>query len=255
MQPIVLADNIPASATTLELTIPNVPFAVTNLPQFLRVVAMDSSGQQGWDQTPLIVSTGDINGTLQIAPDYAGKTFIGGHQEPQETWTGVTNGSEEGYIFLESDGGLFPTLGSILPLPMVSTDTARLVVISHNNSNDLKWFFAPGYFSIRPDAALGLKPPVVKLTSPVASSIFVGGSVVPITWTASAQQSLRSFDIQVSTDGGQTFHLVTTNLGASARSFLPASTGTPDVRVRVIARDKVFQNSSDGASTVFSITP
>jgi hypothetical protein len=258
VQPIVLADNIPASATTMELTIPNVPFAVTNLPQFLRVVAMDSSGQQGWDQTPLIVSTGNINGTLEIAPDYAGKTFIGGHQEPQETWTGVTNGSEEGYIFLESDGGLFPTLGSILPLPMVSTDTARLVVISHNNSNDLKWFFAPGFFSIRPDAALGLKPPVVKLTSPVAGSTFAGGSVVPITWTASAQQSLRSFDIQVSTDRGQTFHLVTTNLGASVRSFnwqLPASTGIPDVRVRVIARDKVFQNSSDGASTVFSITP
>jgi hypothetical protein len=82
--------------------------------------------------------------------------------------------------------------------------------------------------------------------------------MVPITWTASAQQGLRSFDIQVSADGGETFHLITTDLRADTRSFswqLPASSGIADVRVRVIARDKLFQNSSDGASSVFSITP
>ena len=48
------------------------------------------------------------------------------------------------------------------------------------------------------------------------------------------------------------------DLGANAKSFrweLPASSGIADVRVRVIARDKLFQNSSDGAATVFSITP
>jgi hypothetical protein len=36
---------------------------------------------------------------------------------------------------------------------------------------------------------------------------------------------------------------------------LPASSGIPDVRVRVIARDQIFQDSSDGSATVFSITP
>ena len=105
---------------------------------------------------------------------------------------------------------------------------------------------------------LGLQPPVVHLTSPTPGSTFAGGSVVPITWTASAQQGLRSFDIQVSTDGGKTFHLITTDLRANTRSFnwrLPASSGISDVRVRVIVRDKLFQNSSDGAGTVFSITP
>lgn len=258
VQPIVVADNIPASANTLEITIPHVPFAVTNLPQFLRVVALDNSGQEGWDQTPIIVSDGNINGTVQITSNYSGQTFIGGHVEPQETWTGTTNGSEEGYIFLEADGGLFTTLTSTLPLPMVSTDAARLVVISRNNSNDLKWFFAPGYFSIRPDPALGVKAPVVKVTSPTAGSIFPGGSAVPVGWTASAQQGLRSFDIQVSTNGGNTFYYIAKELPAAARNFnwqLPASTGISDVRVRVIARDVLFQNSSDGAANVFSITP
>jgi hypothetical protein len=257
--PIVLADNIPAGVRSFEITLPSVGFQVTNLPQFLRVVAIDSSGQQGWDQTPIVIASGRVTGTLQITTDYAGKTFVGGHATPKETWTGSTNGgTTEGYIFLESDGGLFTTIGSFIPLPIVSTDTARQVVVAHNNSNDAQWFFSSTYFSIRPDAALGLQAPIVHLTSPTAGQSFNGGSTVPITWTASAQQGLGSFDIQYSTNGGLTWHFITQGLSATSRSFnwvLPASTGIPDARVRVIGRDKIFQNSSDGAGIVFSITP
>ena len=255
---VVLADNLPPSATSLEITIPPVAFQVTNIPQFLRIVTVDSSGQQGWDQTPLIVPSGRITGNIQITSDYSGKTFIGGHLAPAIAWTGSSNGNTEPFIFLESDGGLISLFGGNATLPILSTDTARLAVFSSANSNDIEWFFSNTYFSIRPDPALGLQAPVVHLTSPTPGSTFAGGTVVPITWTASAQQGLRSFDIQLSTDGGQTFHLITTDLGANTRSFnwqLPASSGIPDVRVRVIARDKIFQNSSDGANVVFSIVP
>ena len=256
--PIILADNVPASARSLEITIPNVGFAFTNLPQFLRIVAIDTSGQQGWDQTPIIVSTGNITGNIQITSDYSGQTFIGGRNTPEETWTGNTNGVVEGNLFLEADGGLFTTIVTTVALPIVSTDSVRQVVLSHINSNDLKWFFSPGYFSIRPDPALGIKAPKVQLTSPSAGQSFAGGSTVPIKWKASAQEGLRSFDIQYSANGGQTWHFVVKDLAANAKNFkweLPASSGIPDVRVRVIVRDKLFQNSSDGAGIVFSITP
>ena len=258
-QPIVLADNLPPTATSLEVTIPPIAFQPTNLPQFLRVVAIDASGQQGWDQTPLIVPSGRISGSINITSNYSGQTFIGGHPAPAITWTGNANGaSTEPFIFLESDGGLISLFGGNATLPILSTDTARLAVLSSSNSNDIEWFFSDTYFSIRPDPRLGLQAPVVHLTSPTPGSTFAGGSVVPITWTASAQQGLRSFDIQVSTDGGETFHLIATDLRGNTRSFdwqLPASTGIAEVRVRVIARDKLFQNSSDGAGIVFSITP
>jgi hypothetical protein len=257
--PIVLADNLPPTATSFEVTVPSVTFQATNINQFLRIVATDSSGQQGWDQTPLIVPSGRITGNIQITSDYSGQTFIGGHLAPEITWSGSANGGiTEGFIFLESDGGLVSLFGGNVTLPILSTDTARLAVLSYSNSNDIKWFFSNTYFSIRPDPALGLKAPRVRLTSPAPGSTFTGGSVVPIAWTASAQQGLRSFDIQVSTNGGKTFHLITTNLPASARNFdwqLPASSGIPDLRVRVIARDNLFQNSSNGANVVFSIIP
>jgi len=256
--PIILANNVPASARSIEITIPNVGFAFTNLPQFLRIVTIDASGQQGWDQTPIIVSTGNITGNIQITSDYSGQTFIGGRNTPAETWTGNTNGVIEGNLFLEADGGLFTTIVTSIALPIVSTDSVRQVVLSHINSNDLKWFFSPGYFSIRPDPALGIKAPKVQLTSPTTGQSFAGGSIVPIKWKASAQEGLRSFDIQYSANGGQTWHFVVKDLAANAKNFkweLPASSGIPDVRVRVIVRDKLFQNSSDGAGVVFSITP
>jgi len=257
--PIVLADNLPPTATSLEVTVPSVPFQATNINQFLRIVATDASGQQGWDQTPLIVPSGRITGNIQITSDYSGQTFIGGHPAPAINWNGSANGgTTEGFIFLESDGGLISLFGGNATLPILSTDTARLAVLSYTNSNDIKWFFSNTYFSIRPDPGLGLQAPRVNLTSPTPGSTFHGGSVVPIAWTASAQQGLRSFDIQVSTNGGKTFHLVATGLPGNTRSYdwqLAASSGIPDVRVRVIARDKLFQNSSNGANTVFSIVP
>jgi len=255
---VVLADNLSPSANTVEVTIPPVAFQPTNINQFLRIVAIDSSGQQDWDQSPIIVPSGNITGNIQITSDYSGKTFIGGHPAPAITWTGNTNGNTEAFIFLESDGGLVSLLGDHATLPILSTDTARLAVLSSANSNDLKWFFSDTYFSIRPDPAFGLKAPVVQVTSPTTGSTFSGSGVIPITWTASAALGLRSFDIQASTDGGRAWHLVVTDLGASVRSFnwqLPSSTGISDVRVRVIVRDKMFQNSSDGASTVFQISP
>jgi hypothetical protein len=256
---IVLAGNLPPTATSLEVTVPSVPFQATNINQFLRIVATDASGQQGWDQTPLIVPSGRITGNIQITSDYSGQTFIGGHPAPEITWSGSANGgTTEGFIFLESDGGLISLFGGNATLPILSTDTARLAVLSYSNSNDIKWFFSNTYFSIRPDPGLGLQAPRVQLASPTPGSTFQGGSVVPIAWNASAQQGLRSFDIQVSTNGGKTFHLIATDLAANTRNYdwqLPASSGIPDVRVRVIARDKLFQNSSSGANVVFSIIP
>ena len=130
---------------------------------------------------------------------------------------------------------------------MLVRDRARLALQVRNNSNDVKWFFSDGYFSIRHDPRLGLTPPTVNLQSPITGRLFAAGSSVPITWTATAQEGLRSFDIQASYDAGRTWHPIVRELPGNTSSYnwqLPPSSGIPDVRVRVIARDVRFQNSS-----------
>jgi hypothetical protein len=260
-----LVSNIPASARSWEITIPNPGFAGSNEPQFLKVVTTDASGQEGFDEAPVLVPSGNITGTLTITTDLSGQTFTGGEPTPEIDWTGSVNGGTiTPVMVLESDGagvqgldlggghGIFTQ-----NFPFVSTDRARLALQVRSNSNDVKWFFAEGYFSIRHDQRLGFEPPFVDLKFPVGGEQFPGGSTVPISWTATASEGLRSFDIQASYDSGRTWHLIVRDLSGGATSYdwqLPPSSGIPDVRLRVIARDVRFQNSSS-TSGLFSINP
>ena len=259
-----LVSDIPASARSWEITIPNPGFAASNQPQFFRVVSTDVNGQEGWDEAPVLVPSGNITGELTITTDLSGQTFAAGEPIPDMDWTGSVNaGTITPVVVLESDGAGIAGLnigghGEFFQnFPFVSTDRARLALQVRNNSNDTAWFFATGYFSIRHDTRLGFQPPAVDLKSPVGGESFPGGSIVPVSWTATASEGLRSFDIQGSYDSGRTWHLITRDLPSTAISYdwqLPPSSGITDVRLRIIARDLRFQNTSS-TSGPFSITP
>lgn len=259
-----LVSNIPGSARSLEITIPNPGFAASNEPQFFRVVATDTSGQEGWDEAPILVPSGNIIGDLTITTDLSGQTFTGGQPIPDMDWTGSVNfGTITPVVVLDSDGAGISGLNIgghgvfFQNFPFVSTDRARLALQVRNNSNDTAWFFASGYFSIRHDSRLGFQPPSVNIAFPIGGESFPGGTIVPISWTASASEGLRSFDIQGSYDSGRTWHPIIRDLPGTTINYdwqLPPSTGIPDVRVRIVARDVRFQNSSS-TSGAFSITP
>ena len=65
-----------------EIIIPDPGFAGSNEPQFFRVVSTDASGQEGWDEAPVLVPTGNVTGTLTITTDLTGQTFNGGEPIP-----------------------------------------------------------------------------------------------------------------------------------------------------------------------------
>jgi hypothetical protein len=262
---IVIADNLPGNARSFEWTVANPGFAVTNQPQFLRVVATDATGQEGWDQTPLIVSSGRLQGELTITTNLTGQTFYAGQPIPAVDWTGVVSDfpTYEPFIVLESDGEMIGGTrvadghGEFFgDFPAISTDTARIAIRASNNSNDVKWFFASGYFSIRHDPRLNFVPPVVQMLTPDTGATFAAGSILPITWSASDDEGLYSFDVQVSYDGARTWHILAKDLASSTRSYnweLPSTVGISGVRVRVIARDIRFQNNSSGSDRSFTI--
>jgi len=259
-----LVSNISGSARSLEITIPNPGFAASNEPQFFRVVATDTAGQEGWDEVPVLVPSGNVTGSLTITTDLSGQTFIGGQPIPDMDWTGSVNfGTITPVVVLESDGAGIAGLNIgghgmfFQNFPFVSTDRARLALQVRNNSNDTAWFFANGYSSIRHDSRLGFQPPSVGIMFPVGGESFPGGTIIPISWTATASEGLRSFDVQGSYDSGHTWHPIIRDLPGTAINYdwqLPPSTGIPDVRVRIVARDIRFQNSSS-TSGAFSITP
>jgi len=138
-------------------------------------------------------------------------------------------------------------------MPYISTDSARLAVKSQGSINNVKWFYSQP-FAIRPDPRYPDAPPTVSVTAPQAGQSFPAGGIVPISWTASDDEALRSFSILYSTDGGRTWLTLVENLLPTATDYnwiTPPGTGFNDVRVRVVAIDRRFQNSSDGHTRSF----
>jgi len=259
----VVADNLPSNRRSYEWTIPG---PSTARQQFVRVVGVDAAGQEGFDQSRITVPDDSISGELTITTNLTGQTFFAGQAIPYMHWTGTVSGlpTVTPLIVLENEGQVISGLtvagaGSFfVPFPNINTDRARLALRVWGNGNRFLYFFADGYFSIRHDPRFGFVPPVVTMLAPAGGESFRGGSVVPITWDASADEGLHSFDILASYNAGRTWHPIARELPPETRRFdwlLPPSDGIADVRVRVVVGDRRFQNSADGDDRVFSIAP
>jgi len=244
-----IADDLPPEQRSFELTVPGVGFVQSGAEQFVRVVAVDDKGQEGFEDWQVTVPSGEIYGDLTITADVAGRTF---HPGDEVTFTyqinsGFPEGSVERFMIFDADRTIRSFGAStIVTMPPVSTDTARLVIVYSRSLNQQKFFFSEP-FSIRPDPRFPDAPPEVGLVSPIAGQQFGVGQAIPIEWTAKDDEAIRYFNIQTSTDGGRTWMQIAENLPPTVTSYdwRPAiRSAIGDVRVRVIAVDRRFQNSS-----------
>jgi len=259
--------ELPGTQQAYEWVVPDIGFAVNGKLPRIRVVAVDTLGQEGWDAHDPLIPSGEVGGTLNILSDLAGP-FTAGVPAGGLCWdaTGLTGplGSFDVSLVLDADdvrvpmGSTFSSClgsGTAMGIPFVSTDTARVQIVVQSTSNRNKVFYSDP-FTIRPDIRVGDAAPQVAMLTPQSGQLFGGGTDVPISWTASDDLGLRGFAIQASYDAGHTWHVLAEDLPASTTSFtwtLPPSAGIFDTRVRVIAFDQRFQSSSDGADVSFSI--
>jgi len=252
-----LADLSP-DARSFEWTVPFIGTPAHGANQFIRVISVDDLGQEGIADLPIqVLNHSGYNATITPAPAVTGERRPGERLEVCFTTAGTGVTSVSGAIELENDedavgiGSQTPGAGATCfvlgaQTPDVSTDRARIRYTLVSSLNNVKHFYGR-YFSIRPDPMLGDAPPQLALTSPPTGGQYVGGTTLTLTWTASDDESVRSFDIRASTDGGQTWQIVARDLPGTARTYgwqLPGTDGLPDVRVRVVAKDLRFQNSS-----------
>jgi hypothetical protein len=246
--------TLPGNQHTYEFTVPG---GSTSNP-FVKVVAVDTTGKESFDEWEVVVPTNDIAGNVTFNIS-AGETMLAGQmREPIYTKEGIDPYLTEVEFYLEEVKGETRKMfgrgrGGV---PFQSSDTMRFVVAFGDTGDHRKYWYSP-FFKIRPDSRLNDAPPTIALVSPAAGSSFAPGGVVPVSWTASDDEGLRAFDIVASYDAGRTWNPIARGLPGSARSFdwdtAPGS-GYGDVRLMVIARDWRFQSSSDGATRSFSIS-
>jgi hypothetical protein len=219
------------------------------------VVAIDTSGKQSFDEAEIIIPTNAIAGDVQfnVTP---GQTFEPGEMLASVfTTTGMDRYLTRVEFYLEDVRGETRKLTGrgLGGLPFFSTDTARFVVSFGNTTNNRKYWYSP-FFKMRPNNRLGDAPPTVTLNSPLAGQSLPSNTVIPITWSASDDEGLRSFDIMASYSDGRTWQPIVKDLPGTARNYdwqTAPGTGYASVRVMVIARDWRFQStSSDGTNRV-----
>jgi hypothetical protein len=265
----VVADGLGPGVRSYEWTVPDIGFQSSNQDAYVRIVAVDAAGQEGWDEAGLLIPSGDMSGTAKVTTDLTGPFTMGEHSELcyeahdlDEFFTGV-----DAFLFLDGDdrvvplGGLSAASGCLpigFDMPYASTDTARIGLrINGTCCNRVRWSF-DSYFTVRPDGRLGDGAPAVALTSPAAGDSYEAGAVVPIRWTASDDEAVRSFDVQASFDSGRTWQPIASDLPGSSSGFdwrTPQGQGFTDLRVRVVVKDLRFQNSSAGQDVSFSLLP
>lgn len=260
---VVAIANIPPDARSVEYTIPDTrngdPVLGADLgTAVFRLIATDDRGQEGWDDFRWslqgtaaidIAFTGDFTPIRRIGAGFTAPVSVSSIFEYQFFVDDIP-GDMQPLGSTGLDGGAGGIAADRNIMPSVSTNLARLAVLFGDEV-----FYSP-YFTVRPNAQFGDAPPAVALTAPQPGAALVGGTTVNIAWTASDDVALRSFDLQASYDGGQTFHPFAVDLPPTARNYawkLPPSSGIADVRVRVMARDSRFQVTSDGTSRVVSI--
>jgi len=253
--------ELPADMHTYEFTAPVVqPTNNYTRPSSIRIVAIDDAGQESWSESIIRIPYQEdfpvvYQEIVNLAP------LVHPHDTIDVCWE--PGGSSSVYVLLDGEalsdsaGGA----GSCLPIgatmPYTSTDTARVLVLFTYGAGGRIVYSYSDYFSIRPDPRFGDAPPMVTLDSPSGGGQHRGGGVIPVRWTASDDEGLRAFHIQASYDAGRTWHYVEKDLPGEARAFdwrLPPSAGIADVRVRVVAIDHRFQNSS-ATSGAFEILP
>jgi len=249
--------TLPGNQFTYEWTVPNVGNTINGDDAFIKVVALDTTGKESFDEAEIIIPTNAIAGEVQfnVTP---GQTFGPGEMLASVyTTTGIDPYvAEVEYYFEDVRGETRKLTGRGRGgLPFLSTDTMRFVVAFGTTTNNRKYWYSP-FFKMRPDSHLNDAPATVSLTFPQAGNSFAPGSVIPTSWTASDDEGLRGFDILASYNAGRTWQPIAQNLPGTARSFdwqTAPGTGYGDVRMMVIAKDWRFQTSSDGAARSFSI--
>jgi hypothetical protein len=100
-------------------------------------------------------------------------------------------------------------------------------------------------------------PPTVAVTSPNGGEMVMGGTNLSITFTSSDDTAVTTHDINLSTDGGQTFPVVVTSgLAGNVQSFtfpVPPMLDTPMARIQVVAKDAAGNMASDSSDANFTV--
>ncbi len=139
--------TLSGDARTYEWTVPAIGFQTAGQNAFIKVVAVDSTGKEGFDEWEILIPTNDIAGSVQFSMT-AGQTFLPGEMLASVfTTSGISQYMTRVEYYIEEVSGdtrKLSTRGANLEaMPFLSADTLRYVVSYGDTTNNRKYWYSP----------------------------------------------------------------------------------------------------------------
>lgn len=237
-----------------------VPGNIETTQARIRVVAYDSSGNAGFDDTGNFIIRDTLPPSVTILAPQTGQTV-----NPATVFTIRWTSSDNVQVvshdiqFSTNGGQSYTSLASGIggndqhyawSVPVMTTTQARLRIMARDAAGNLG-VEETGNFSIRD--TLG---PSVSVLQPTSGQLVSPGTILTIQWTSSDNLGVTSHEIRFSTNGCVNFPTtIVTGLPGGQQSYLwniPADINTNRACLRVIARDAAGNLGQDD-SGLFSI--
>lgn len=218
--------------------------------------ANDTSFQIEKETTAPAITVNRPNGGEQII---AGSPFL-------ITWTSTDNGKLQSHdVNVSLDGGkTFRSIFSGVPgttqsflwqVPSdFSTADARIQVIAKDSAGNSASDISDKSFSI---VQKDTTPPQVQLLSPIGGEKLQAGGQFNITWSTSDASPIKSHELQLSTNSGQSYDsVIISGLSGSTRNFIwqVPNIETTTARIKLIATDAQNNSSQDVSTQNVTIT-
>ncbi|HEX7186303.1 MAG TPA: Ig-like domain-containing protein [Thermoanaerobaculia bacterium] len=140
-------------------------------------------------------------------------------------------------------------------VPNLQTSQGVIRVTARNSLGTQSGDRSDGTFTIGQIQQVDTAPPTVQVTFPNGGQQFQPGQPVTIQWISSDNVGVVAHDVKFSSDGGNNFVDIATNLPGSVQSFgwtAPNLQTTQGV-IRVVARDAAGNQSGDRSDAPFTI--
>ncbi|MBI3949103.1 MAG: PKD domain-containing protein [Acidobacteria bacterium] len=230
----------------------SVPSNLATTQARVRVVARDAAGNVGQGDSGIFNIRDMQSPTVTVVAPSAGQIV-----SPGTVFTIAWNSSDNvgvtsHDILLSTNGGASynTTIVSGLggnqqsfnwTVPNLNTTQARIRVRAFDAAGNVGQDDT-GNFTIRDNT-----PPTVNIIQPGAGQTISPGTTFTIQWSSSDNVGVTSQDIQFSSNGGQTFSTIASNLPGSQQQFnwnVPII-NTPQAQIRILARDAAGNQGQD----------
>lgn len=239
-----------------------VPVVIDTAQAVICVVVRDGNGNQARDcsDDQFVIFGRDLFPPSVTLMSPNGGEIIAAGQPYTITWQAsddrpglscsVLLSVDGGRTYTTLASGLMGTQSYLWPVPATLGSTrARIRVVCRDSAGMVSQDDSDATFAIDRSA------PEVTVSSPNGGDLIIRlGAPVRLQWSSSDDVAVASHDIWISTDGGQTFTPVVTNLPGTAQSYdwvVPRGLRTSKARIRVVTRDFVGRTSQDESDRNF----